>query len=200
MKPLLIVALLSLPLLGIFVFYQKENSVQDKPAARPIATTTALKSADDKKTATYHAPQESGVMTEDAKKQMSGMKEKTNFLGNSAAILMTEEVQRGMVNKAVSVWEQAYQPLFSKWGTTDADKRAVLDIVRRREARLISMRVAAQKKGIDAMSEAKRFIESERAGYAREISVFLDAEKVRELTELENREYSKFRTRGPARD
>lgn len=145
-------------------------------------------------------PKKTGVMTEDAKRQVDEMREKTNLLGRKAALLMTEEVQRGMVNKAMERLEKVYLPLFNKWGSTDRERQAILDIIRGREARLTSIRTEAQKEGIDAVTKSIRVIVSERAAYAQELSLLLGAEKMREFAELDNREDNKFRIQLPARD
>ncbi len=179
-KAVAAVILLLITLLCISVFYTKEAVLPGKVASRRDDSAATVRAEAPKKVETYSAPEKS-----DAQKKIAKMTERTDFLGNSAAILMTEDVQRGMVNKAVTRLEQAYQPLFSKWGVTEANRMAVHDIIRAREARLISIRVAAQKEGIDAMLKSKKVIESERAGYALELSELLGAEKMRELALLD---------------
>ncbi|HBJ87713.1 MAG TPA: hypothetical protein DDZ88_28425 [Verrucomicrobiales bacterium] len=200
MRPSITVVLLSLTLLGIFVFYQREKTSTSNPAARPEATIAASNLEADKEMAKYSAPKKPGVMTADAKKQMEEMRERASFLGSTAALLITEEVQRGMVNKAMIRLEQVYQPLFSKWGSTDAERKAVLDIIRGREARLISIRTAAQKEGGNAVLKSIRVIETERAGYAQEISELLGSDKMREFNELDTQDHNRFRVNLPARD
>lgn len=200
MKPSFTAVLLSLTLLGIFVFYQREKPSTSNPAARPEATTAASNLEADKEMAKYSAPKISGVMTADAKKQMEEMRERASFLGSTAALLITEEVQRGMVNKAMVRLEQVYQPLFSKWGSTDAERKAVLDIIRGREARLVSIRTAAQKEGSDAVLKSIRVIDAERVGYAQQIGELLGSDKMLEFIELDTQDHNRFRVNLPARD
>jgi hypothetical protein len=199
MKPSFTAVLLSLTLLGIFVFYQREKLSTNNPAARPEATA-ALNLEADKEMAKYSAPKKTGVMTADAKMQMEEMRERASFLGSTAALLITEEVQRGMVNKAMVRLEQVYQPLFSKWGLTDAERKAVLDIIRGREARLVSIRTAAQKEGSDAVLKSIRVIDAERVGYAQQIGELLGSDKMLEFIELDTQDHNRFRVNLPARD
>lgn len=189
-----------MPLIGVFIFSQREKPLPNKPASRPITTARASNLEADKVVERYSETKKSGVMTEDAKRQVDEMREKTNSLGRKAALLMTEEVQHGMVNKAMQRLEQVYQPLFNKWNLSNADRQAILDIIRDREARLTSIRTNAQKEGINEVMKSIRVIEAERAVYIQEISLLLGPEKTREFAEVDSQDYNRFRVKLPARD
>lgn len=195
MKPILTAALLALPFLAIFVFYKTERPMVNQPANRPTAGATTASAEADKELAKYTAPQKTGVMTDDAKRQVKEMRENTSKLGTVAALLRTEEVQRGMVNKEMARLAQVYQPLFDKWSLTNAERQAILDILRRREATLTSIRTAAQKDGSEAVLKSIRVITSERARYAQEISQLIDSEKMREFNEVDTQDYNRLRVK-----
>lgn len=200
MKLSIAAALLSLPLISFFVFSTREESSPGHPAVLPDAPITASDLAADKEIEKYSAPSKKGVLTDDAQKQVAEMRAKTDALGRAAAILITEDVQRGMVINAMKRRMQVYQPLFDKWASGDAEMEAVLDVIRRREARLISLRTEAQKKGSVEVLKSIPVIDSERAVYAEELRLILDADKMREFDEIDTQENNRFRVKLPARD
>jgi len=200
MKPVITISLLSLPLFAIFVFYQGDKHLPASPIARPDASAAAANLEADREIVKYTAPRKPGVMTDEAKKEIASMRERTSELGQAAALLITEDVQRGMVNKTMKRLEQLYQPLFDKWGSSDADKQTILDIVRDREALFISIRTNAQKKGTDEVLKSSRVIEAERSAYTQKLTSLLGPERMFELKEVDTKDYNSFRVKLPARD
>lgn len=200
MKPPAVIVALLLSMFVFLVFHQGEKHTPEPSADRPSIAVTAVDLEADEEIERFISPKKSDVMTEAAKKQVEVMRERTSALGSAAALLITEEVQLGMVNKAMARLEELYLPLFNKWASPDAERQAILDIVREREARFISMRTAAQREGSEAVLKSIKLIEAERAAYAQRLGEFLGAERLRELTELDTQERSRFRVKLPDRD